>query len=294
MTGPGERTQRDQPVARPPDEALELERLRSRVEQYAQLLALMPETGAPVEDALVARPAIDPTEAAGAIARAGQIGMPQQDIAGWPGIARPHYALTPPTGFGAQSLGAMTVPTLAVKVFGLAGEPLETVVAMIARRQQQSRDFRPVFLTDSADLGPFRRHGFACEHFPPALYGPADRPARFARRARLAALQRKWAFAGTLDLGAAAERPRSAWSAAEAGDGQPSPMPDTASAIAMIRESGLFDEDWYLATYPDAAGSDPVRHYLETGAARGYDPSPLFRTTFYVRQLMRMGAPKPD
>jgi len=285
------------PSVRPPDEALELERLRARVEHYAQVLALMPDDGGADDVLLVARPAGAP-DAAAAATRIARLAAPLQDIVGWPGKTRPRHALTPPPGFATQSLAETSVPTLAVQVFGLAGDTLATIVAMIARRQQETRDFRPVFLTDSADLEPFRRHGFACEHLPAAFYGPADRPARFARRARLAALQRKWAFAGTLDLSAAGERPRHARTAVVTQPvDEPAAEPqalDPAAMIAVIRDSGLFDEAWYLATYPVAAGSDPVRHYLETGAALGYDPSPVFRTTFYVRQMIRLGVAKPD
>ena len=57
----------------------------------------------------------------------------------------------------------------------------------------------------------------------------------------------------------------------------------------MIRASGLFDEGWYLATYPEAraAGIDAIEHYLTIGAARGYNPHPLFDTGFYARQMAR-------
>lgn len=69
----------------------------------------------------------------------------------------------------------------------------------------------------------------------------------------------------------------------------PAPTPDRAEAVAMIRASGLFDEAWYLAAYPDAAGSglDPIEHYLTVGAPRGYNPNPLFDTGFYARQMAR-------
>ncbi|WP_340316720.1 sulfotransferase family protein [Rhizorhabdus argentea] len=69
----------------------------------------------------------------------------------------------------------------------------------------------------------------------------------------------------------------------------PAPPPPHAEAVAMIRGSGLFDEAWYLASYPDAASSglDPIEHYLTTGAPRGYNPHPLFDTGFYARQMAR-------
>lgn len=69
----------------------------------------------------------------------------------------------------------------------------------------------------------------------------------------------------------------------------PAPTPAQAEAVAMIRDSGLFDSDWYMATYPDAASSglDPIEHYLTIGAVQGYNPNPLFDTGFYARQMAR-------
>ncbi len=51
----------------------------------------------------------------------------------------------------------------------------------------------------------------------------------------------------------------------------------------MIRSSGLFDDAFYRATYPDvsASGLDPVVHYLRWGATLGYQPNPLFDPAFY-------------
>jgi hypothetical protein len=71
--------------------------------------------------------------------------------------------------------------------------------------------------------------------------------------------------------------------------------PDTApltpldEQIALVRESGLFDAAWYRERYPEAAGPeiDPIEHYLTIGAAQGYDPSPLFHTVYYARQMAR-------
>lgn len=60
-----------------------------------------------------------------------------------------------------------------------------------------------------------------------------------------------------------------------------------AEQVALVRGSGLFDEAWYLDRYPDAAGHDPIEHYLTVGAPRGYDPHPLFRTGYYARQMAR-------
>jgi hypothetical protein len=68
------------------------------------------------------------------------------------------------------------------------------------------------------------------------------------------------------------------------------PQPGDGDADAdLIRASNLFDTDWYLARYPDVreSGLDPVDHYVRLGAARGYDPSPLFNTIHYARQMAR-------
>jgi len=72
-------------------------------------------------------------------------------------------------------------------------------------------------------------------------------------------------------------------------DRMPEPTPVHAEAVAMIRASGLFDEAWYRATYPDVGqcGFDAVEHYLTIGAPRGYDPHPLFNTAYYARQMAR-------
>jgi hypothetical protein len=54
----------------------------------------------------------------------------------------------------------------------------------------------------------------------------------------------------------------------------------------LILTSGLLDRDWYLGRYPDVRKSsiDPVRHYLQYGAAEGRDPGPLFDTRWYLQQ----------
>ena len=69
----------------------------------------------------------------------------------------------------------------------------------------------------------------------------------------------------------------------------PRSAPDPSGEADLIRNSGLFDADFYRTRYPDAAdsGLDPIDHYLRIGAAKGYDPSPLFDTGYYARQMAR-------
>ncbi|RLJ20550.1 hypothetical protein DJ030_06425 [bacterium endosymbiont of Escarpia laminata] len=54
--------------------------------------------------------------------------------------------------------------------------------------------------------------------------------------------------------------------------------------VNLLKDSGLFDESWYLAEYPDVAeaGIDPVQHYLRYGASEGRNPSSKFDTAFYL------------
>jgi len=68
----------------------------------------------------------------------------------------------------------------------------------------------------------------------------------------------------------------------------PRPAPDPSGEAGLIRASGLFDVDWYLARYPDVAesGLDPIDYYLRIGAVLGYNPNPLFDTNHYARQMV--------
>jgi hypothetical protein len=45
---------------------------------------------------------------------------------------------------------------------------------------------------------------------------------------------------------------------------------------AALRNSGIFDAEWYLRQYADVAdaGIDPLRHYVEVGAKEGRVPNP--------------------
>lgn len=55
--------------------------------------------------------------------------------------------------------------------------------------------------------------------------------------------------------------------------------------VRACRESGLFDEAWYLSRYPDvkASGAEPIEHFLIFGGAERRDPGPKFNTTEYLR-----------
>ncbi|MGM0768001.1 MAG: hypothetical protein ACQEV6_08250 [Pseudomonadota bacterium] len=53
---------------------------------------------------------------------------------------------------------------------------------------------------------------------------------------------------------------------------------------AEIKNSGLFDETWYLEQYQDVAeaGLNPIEHYLKAGAYEGRNPSETFDTAWYL------------
>ncbi len=67
---------------------------------------------------------------------------------------------------------------------------------------------------------------------------------------------------------------------------QQDPRRDAMTDRELLAASELFDEEFYLATYPDvaAAGIDPTGHYLQSGAREGRDPSAEFSTTAYWKR----------
>jgi O-antigen biosynthesis protein len=57
------------------------------------------------------------------------------------------------------------------------------------------------------------------------------------------------------------------------------------SDVRLLKESGLFNEVWYLTRYPEVKqlNMDPVIHYLWLGAELNRDPSPSFSTSGYLK-----------
>ena len=60
--------------------------------------------------------------------------------------------------------------------------------------------------------------------------------------------------------------------------------------IALLAGSPLFDRAWYCAAYPEAAGTDPIAHYVWVGADAGFDPHPLFDTDWYAQRHPELAA----
>jgi len=48
----------------------------------------------------------------------------------------------------------------------------------------------------------------------------------------------------------------------------------------------FFDTDWYLAQYPEVSESNenPLLHYMRVGAREGKDPNPFFGTEYYLQE----------
>ncbi len=53
-----------------------------------------------------------------------------------------------------------------------------------------------------------------------------------------------------------------------------------------VKNSGLFDRDWYLAKYRDVgiSGIQPLAHFVRIGMKIGRDPGPRFNTRYYIEQ----------
>lgn len=223
----------------------------------------------------------------------------------WPSSRRPSKPLVPTPGLGCQSLAGRKLPTTAVIVFELHGEALDNIVDMIATRQRRNLDFKPVFLTNASAHGVFRRLGYAFEFLPRAIYGPLPHLMKTARAgSRMKLLQAKWDFSSTIDLTRQSGENGADGGLTLVGGLDSSGGEDTAAnpadlsmadAITLVRESGLFDEVWYRRRYlaDDASGADPLEHYLTVGAQLGHDPTPMFSTLFYARQMMARAAGRP-
>ena len=54
----------------------------------------------------------------------------------------------------------------------------------------------------------------------------------------------------------------------------------------IIKDSGLFDEEFYLKTYSDVRtlDIDPIKHYIKHGWKEGRNPSENFDTNIYIEK----------
>lgn len=65
-----------------------------------------------------------------------------------------------------------------------------------------------------------------------------------------------------------------------------------AVAVAVIRQSGMFDANWYLQRYADVAGigMDPIVHYVRHGASEARNPNATFNTAYYLQHNLDVAA----
>jgi hypothetical protein len=96
----------------------------------------------------------------------------------------------------ASSADAIT-DTVGVSVLGLSGDDLEQVVAGVAGEQAKTRDFKPVFLTDSPDFSSFVSRGFSFEYI--SSFREYLRPAGDSYSARRDGIAAKWGLSRFVD-----------------------------------------------------------------------------------------------
>ena len=65
--------------------------------------------------------------------------------------------------------------------------------------------------------------------------------------------------------------------------------------IALLRLTGLVDEDYYTKFYPDvrAAGIDPTEHFVLSGCSEGHKPNHYFDTKWYLAENLDVGNVQP-
>jgi len=111
---------------------------------------------------------------------------------------RPEVPLEAHAGHDFLSLIEVMPETIGVSVMGLRGRDLESVVASVSDDQGRSRDFRPVFLTDSPDFLPFVSRGYSFEYLSRFrdYLDPAGENIRETRREDITA---KWKLSRIVD-----------------------------------------------------------------------------------------------
>lgn len=60
-------------------------------------------------------------------------------------------------------------------------------------------------------------------------------------------------------------------------------LPSIEKQVELLRKSPLYNEAWYLNTYPDVAKAavDPAEHYIRAGGFEGRNPGPNFDSMGY-------------
>ncbi len=70
---------------------------------------------------------------------------------------------------------------------------------------------------------------------------------------------------------------------------------DLSKELQTVRESALFDSNWYREQNPDiGSDSDPALHYLKIGAAEGRNPSAVFDGNWYLARYPDVAASRQN
>ena len=64
--------------------------------------------------------------------------------------------------------------------------------------------------------------------------------------------------------------------------------------VKLIKDSGMFDAEWYLREYPDvkSVNMDPIEHYAWIGSRMGRNPSPVFDMAYYLKKYPKVAEAK--
>ena len=243
----------------------EVERLAARVELQHRHITLLRSRlrdtmarASVLDEAGEARPPAPARPAGGPPPRA-RAALPDRTI--WPSDRNAPPPLTPTPGLANFGLKRAGLKVLGIAVCGLGRIEREAVVDLIDRQQRSSRDFIPVFLTDSTDFEPFRSRGYVFEYLPPPsrrrLRGTDSWPAYAAER--LALLRRKWNIAQVVTFGAHEFAPSA--------DGSPSVPLRAPAADAPPRRARI-------VFYPDYSEWNPYQKLLYGSVAESFDAAP--------------------
>jgi len=204
----------------------------------------------------------------------------------WPTPTMAERPLVPSPGLANLSIACESLKVLGISVCGFERSPLEYIVDMVDCQLRESRDFAPVFLTDSTETDIFRSRGFIFEYLPPperrTLRGTMLWNTYAAERLQL--LRRKWNMARIIVFGGrsfgrpSVERGGAQYRLAElylTGRGVPK---DPAEAVRWLRqaaEQGYADAQYWLGSLSRtgrgvAKDLDDAVKWLRHAAAQGH------------------------
>ena len=109
--------------------------------------------------------------------------------------------LDPPPGWKCLTVDRKAV-RLGFTLFGMTREAIEDAVAKVEQRQLRTRDFAPLFVTDSLVFDVFRRRGWVVEYIPPPIARATDpRSPEYAYlEGRLELIKAKWHLSSFVEM----------------------------------------------------------------------------------------------